>query len=400
MTDLPEDVAPSARLERDSGRMPRWVPRAIALFWIAQLITLVLRATFSRLSNLFVLLLVALFLSLAMEPAANNLAARGWKRGRATITILFGVILALGAFVGAIGTLVGGQIADLLQNTDQYVTRIVTFINDLFGANLDPREVNEQLQDPEGGFQQFIASQSDDALRLSVAALGGLLQAFSAFLFAFYLVADGPRLRRAICSRLRPENQTRVLSVWELAISKTGSYLYSRALLAGLSALFHWIAFTAIGVPAPAALALWVGIISQFIPVVGTYIAGVLPLVIALVNPGTSLVRALAVLIFIIVYQQLENYLFAPRITARTLEIHPAIAFGAALGGAALMGAIGAVLALPAAAMIQVVASEWGGRHEVVESPLTEIVEPAEVKRRLRLRKLEARLRQRKADRT
>ena len=212
-------------------------------------------------------------------------------------------------------------------------------------------------------------------------------------------MADGPRLRRAICSRLRPENQTRVLSVWELAISKTGSYLYSRALLAGLSALFHWIAFTAIGVPAPAALALWVGIISQFIPVVGTYIAGVLPLVIALVNPGTSLVRALAVLIFIIVYQQLENYLFAPRITARTLEIHPAIAFGAALGGAAMMGAIGAVRA-PAAAMIQVVASEWGGRHEVVESPLTEIVEPAEVKRRLRLRKLEARLRQRKADRT
>ena len=70
MTDLPEDVAPSARLEPDGGRMPRWVPRAIALFWLGQLITLVLRSSFSRLSNFFVLLLVAGFLSLAMEPAA------------------------------------------------------------------------------------------------------------------------------------------------------------------------------------------------------------------------------------------------------------------------------------------------------------------------------------------
>jgi predicted PurR-regulated permease PerM len=297
----------------------------------------------------------------------------------------------MGLFVGAIGTLVGGQIADLLQNTDQYVTRIVRFINDAFGTNLDPREVNEQIQDPNGGFQEFIESQRDDALRLSATAVGGLLQAFSALLFAFYLVADGPRLRRWICSRMRPERQEKVLSVWELAITKTGSYLYSRALLAGLSAAFHAVAFTIIGVPAPVALALWVGIISQFIPVVGTYIAGVLPIVIALVNPGSSLWQAIAVFAIIVVYQQLENYVFAPRITARTLDIHPAFAFGAALAGAALMGFIGAILALPAAAMAQAVVSEWGARHEVVESPLTSIVEPAEIKRRIRRRKAEKR---------
>jgi predicted PurR-regulated permease PerM len=259
----------------------------------------------------------------------------------------------------------------------------------MFGTKLDPREVNQQIQDPNGGFQRFIASQRNDALRLSAAALNGLLQAFSTFLFAFYLVADGPRLRRSICSRLRPERQTQVLQVWELAISKTGNYIYSRALLAGLSALFHWIAFTAIGVPAPIALALWVGIISQFIPVVGTYIAGVLPVLITLVNPGTSLVSAIAVLAFIVVYQQVENYLFAPRITARTLEMHPAVAFGAALGGAALMGAIGAILALPAAAMVQAVVSEWGHRHDVVETRLTSIVEPAEIRRRNRRRRAE-----------
>ena len=60
-----------------------------------------------------------------------------------------------------------------------------------------------------------------------------------------------------------------------------------------------------------------------------------------------------------------------PRITARTMEIHPAVAFGSALAGAAVLGAVGAMLALPAAAMAQALSSEWGTRHEVIDDPLT-----------------------------
>jgi predicted PurR-regulated permease PerM len=71
------------------------------------------------------------------------------------------------------------------------------------------------------------------------------------------------------------------------------------------------------------------------------------------------------------VYQQLENYLFAPRITARTLELHPALAFGGALAGAAVLGPVGAILALPAVAMGQALISAWGVRHDVIEDPLT-----------------------------
>jgi predicted PurR-regulated permease PerM len=192
-------------------------------------------------------------------------------------------------------------------------------------------------------------------------------------LFTYYLVADGPRLRRAICSRLRPRHQMQVLNAWELAITKTGGYLYSRALLALLSAFFHWIVFQALGTPAPIPLALWVGLVSQFLPVVGTYLAGVLPVLITFLD---SPLKAAIIVGFIIVYQQIENYLFAPRITARTMELHPAVAFGAALGGAALLGPAGAVLALPAAAMVQALASEWGSRHDVVESQLTSIQRP------------------------
>ena len=79
---------------------------------------------------------------------------------------------------------------------------------------------------------------------------------------------------------------------------------------------------------------------------------------------------------FIVIYQQIENYVFAPRITARTMELHPAVAFGAALAGASLLGAVGAVLALPAAAMMQALAGEWGKRYDVVDSHLTKIPPP------------------------
>ena len=263
-------------------------------------------------------------------------------------------------FVAAIGTLVGSQIAELLTNTERYISRTVNFLNDTFGFNINAQEAIDAFNDPDGAVQQFIEDQQDDALALSVTALGWLLQLFSVILFTFYLVADGPRLRRAICTRLTPDHQERVLQTWELASTKTGGYLYSRALLALLSTLFHWIVFQSVGTAAPIALALWVGIVSQFLPVVGTYIAGVLPVVLTFLD---SPLKALIVLIAIVVYQQIENYVFAPRITARTMQLHPALAFGSALAGAALLGAVGAVLALPAAAMAQALVSELGTRH-------------------------------------
>lgn len=360
-------------------QMPRWVLRAIAIFWVGFMITVLVRGLFSRVDSLLVVLLVSLFVSLAVEPGVNRLAARGWRRGSATMVILLGVLLTFLVFLTAVGTLVASQIADLLSNSEIYVTRTVNFVNDVFNTKIDPQDVIDEINDPNGRIQEFIANQGDRAVRISIAALGVLLQAFSVLLFAFYLVADGPRLRRAICSRLRPARQLRVLEAWELAIDKTGGYLYSRALLGGLSALFHWIVFQAIGTQAPVALALWVGFVSQFLPVVGTYLAGILPVVVTFVD---SPVNALIVLGFIVLYQQIENYLLAPRITARTMELHPALAFGAALAGAAVLGAVGAVLALPAAAMAQALIGASGRRYEVVDSHLVAVRTPTAPRRR------------------
>jgi predicted PurR-regulated permease PerM len=355
--------------------------KAVAIFWLGYILAVVTRSVWASLSALSILLLVSLFLSLAIEPGVNRLASRGWRRGTATALILVGVFVGFLVFVVAIGTLVGQQIATLLGDSEKYVNRTVNFINDKFDTHINASQVITSINDPNGSVQRFIHSQQGKVVDLSVTALGVLVKALSVLLFTFYLVADGPKLRHAICSRLRPDRQRRVLSGWELAIDKTGGYLYSRALLAGLSAFFHWVLFQAIGIQAPVAMALWVGLISQFLPVVGTYIAGALPVVVQFVD---SPPKALIILIFVILYQQVENYFLLPRITARTMDLHPAIAFGSAIAGGAVLGAVGAVLAIPAAAMAQAVISNFGERHEVIDTHLTTMEPGRHVARRSR----------------
>ena len=350
-----------------SAKMPKWVPRAILLFWAGFIATLVVRELFHQLTDFLILLLISLFFALAIEPAVNRLAARGWSRGSATSLMLLSVFVAVISFGAAIGTLVATQAQDLFDNREQYVTDTVDFLNDTFGTSIDSQNWIESISDPNGSVQNFFENQQDRVVDVSLGALSGLLQVFSIILFAFYLIADGPRLRRTICSRLSADKQKTVLAVWNLAVQKTGGYIYSRALLAVVSAFFHWIVFQSIGTPAPVALAVWVGLISQFLPVVGTYLAGVLPVLLAFLD---SPIKALIVVVFIAVYQQLENFLLAPKITAQTLELHAAVAFGAAIAGGAILGPIGAVLALPFAAMVQGIVGNWGRRFEIIDDPL------------------------------
>ena len=311
-------------------RLPRWVVPAVVVFWSGFLGRLAVRFFWGKLSGLFVLVAISVFLSLALEPGVNRLARRGWRRGSATALLLFGVLAMFLVFVGAIGTLVGSQIADLLSNSEQYITDTVDTINDTFGTNLDAQEVIDDFNDPDGAVQEFIRDQQDNVVR---AVRRRPRRAAAAVLRAAVHVLPRRRRTEAAPGDLQPADPGPPgAGAGDLGAGrhKTGGYLYSRALLALISAVFHWIVFQSLGTAAPVALALWVGIVSQFLPVVGTYLAGVLPVLLTFLD---SPVKALIVLIAIVVYQQIENYLFSPRITARTMELHPALAFGAALGG-------------------------------------------------------------------
>jgi predicted PurR-regulated permease PerM len=347
--------------------MPRWVPRLILT------VTLVVVGLFAAyhmlraVRTLLVLLLISFFLSIALEPGVNWLNRKGWRRGWATGAIFLVFVLVIGLFIGLMVPLVVDQIARFIDNVPAYVDRLSEWAAKL-GIDFSSERLRAALTNLESDLGSFAADIAGGIFGVGTALLGTVMQILTVALFTFYMTADGPRLRRAVLSMLPAARQREVLWAIDVAIDRTGGYFYSRALLAGISSALAWAAFTIIGVPFPLALALWMGIVSQFVPVLGTYIGGVLPLLVALIE---SPPKALAVLGYVLVYQGIENYLLAPRITAKTMELHPAVAFGAAFAGGSLLGVSGALMALPVAATIQALIGAYMHRHEVVDSPLT-----------------------------
>lgn len=333
------------------------------------LLAQVAAAAASRLRAIIILLLLSLFLSFAMEPAVQWLHQRGLRRGLGTaIVFVIGGLLG-GGFVLAMSGLVSDQVRSLSASAP---TLLADLSNQAAG-------LPEGLAGP---VAEFLTEQADtlpdrladvagllgrSALGISTTIVGAIFTTLTVTLLTFYLVADGPRLRWQLSRRLDAERQREFMHIWELAIHKTGGYVYSRLLLAIVSAIVHVVAFGALDLRYAAALGVWMGIVSSVIPVVGLYIAGTLPVLVAIANPGTSTV---GILLVIVAYQQIENYLVQPKITKHTLALHPALAFVAVLTGAALLGPVGALLALPATAIVAALVTAYAEEHEVLEHGL------------------------------
>ncbi|HET9723887.1 MAG TPA: AI-2E family transporter [Actinomycetota bacterium] len=371
----PVPILDPPRRDDDNERMPRWIPRLLLLVVLTYFLALLALAAFRQLRDLILWLVAALFLSFALEPAVNWLAAKGWRRGTATTVVILGLALVMLVAVAAMVPLVVDQVQELIRRVPGWLDQISVYTKDWFDVELTGEKILKQVTEA----QQNVAQLASNVASVGQFILGLIFQVLTIGLFTFYLVADAPRFRRAVCSVLPPRRQHEILAAWEIAVDKTGGYLYSRLLLAAISSLVAFFVLSVLGVPFAIPLALFLGFVSQFIPVIGTYIAAAVPLLVALLeDPWT----ALFFLIYVIVYQQIENYLLAPRITARTMALHPAVAFFAALAGGSISGLLGAFMALPAAAIIQATISTYMTRHEVVESELTreqveEVVEEA-----------------------
>lgn len=272
--------------------------------------------------------------------------------------VLFGAITIFGF---AIGSVLATQITELVETAPDTIENLEGWLQRNVSEDVDLSDVSDNFVEV-GGLGDQLTSVAGNLVGFGSTAVGLLFDLFTLGLFTFYLAADGPKFRRTVCSIFPPSRQVTVNRIWDLGVEKTGGYILSRSILAMISAFVHWMAFVALGVPSPLALAMWMGVVSQFIPVVGSYLAGALPVLISTLDRP---ITGLWVLIVVIVYQQIENYVFAPRITAQTMEIHPAVAFGSVIAGSAMLGPVGALLALPASATIQGFLSTYLNYYEV-----------------------------------
>ena len=313
--------------------------------------------------NFIFLLLLSWLFAIAMEPAVSALARKGWKRGLATGLVLFGVIAFAIAFITLFGSVLFSQAASLVSAFPNLVTDIVDWLNKTFTLNLDPKTIIDQLNVTPGQIANWAGSFAGGIVGVVTALVGGLFQLLTFMLFAFYFAADGPKIRRLIASWLKPSSQKVVVTTWDIAVAKTGGFVVSKVFLALVSATAHSLFFAAIGIPYWLPMGLITGITSQFIPTIGTYLGILIPTLFALFNDPMD---AFYIVIFAGIYQQVENYLLAPRVSRLTMNIHPAIAFGSVILFANLFGAVGAIISVPLAAALVAVIDTYGKRYELI----------------------------------
>ena len=358
------DVTGAARSRaRPAVVVPSVRQAALALF-LGAFAVLTALWLLRELRGLLVLVLFSLFLGFALEPAVTALVRRGWPRGRATGLVFLAFLLVTGTLAYLAVRLVVDQAQVLVEQLPGYGRQAAAFAEEELGVEISA----QNLTQIGGRLGDFGAQVAGNAIGFGTSAFGMFIQVLTVLTLTYYFVADGPRMRRALCSVLPPARQREVLRVFEIAIARTASYVYYRTALAVLSTVVHGIAFAVLDVPFALSMAVWVGIVSQFVPTVGTYLAATLPLLLTLADsPG----RAPAVLGFIVVYQQVENLLISPPLSARTMRVHPSVGLSAALAGVALIGPIGAILALPFVATVQAFVGTYVRRHEVVADDLT-----------------------------
>jgi predicted PurR-regulated permease PerM len=385
--EVVDPVRPSADRDRPqvaadatAAEVPPWVGRAVWRgIWqliAAVLITLALLWAARQASDLLRYLVLAQLLAFGLEPAVIWLhERRGWRRGRAT-GLLLAAILALFVLLGAgMVAVLAGQVDEAAEQVSVWIDRLNAYTQEQFGTTVVSSESAAQSEQATEHAVDYLQEHAGALLGAVAGLVGAVFALFTLGLFTYYFTAYGPQIRRALLSRMPPDRQRRALWAWNTAIEKTGGYLYSRGLLALINGGLMYVTLRLVGVPYALALSIFVGVVAEFIPIVGTYVAGAVPVLVALAAVGV--VAALIVLAEILVYQQLENYVLSPRISQKTMELNAGIAFAAAMAGGAIGGFIGAFFALPIAAIVQAFLSTYSRRYELVDSELTRLDTPA-----------------------
>lgn len=311
-------------------------------------------------------ILMAWFTSIAMEPAIRRLSPY-MSRGKAASLVMVAVAVFLVVFLVAFGRLFVEQIAAVVRLLPDLVQQAIDWANRTFSTSYSIEGILESIRltpDQAAKYANDVLGGVLGLLGLLGSVVAGLFGVFTFVLLTFYFAADGPRLRLWIASLLPARMQEVFVAAWDLTTVKTGGYVSARVVLAAINGGSSALVFLAIGMPSWLALGIWTGLVAQFVPTIGTYISIVLPVLVGLLSPSPWI--GLAALAWAIVYQQVENLTIEPRISARAVNVHPAVAFASVLLGTALFGVAGALVSIPVVAVMLALLDIFGHRHELL----------------------------------
>lgn len=311
-------------------------------------------------------LVIAAFLALAAAGPVNFLS-RYMKRGFAiTITYILIISIPLGLIAG-ITPSVANQVENLINEAPQYASDVEDLVqsSDLLQGLDKKYKVVTNLKEGANDLPKRLPDAAGTLKDLGVGFLNSIFAGLTILVLSIFMVGGGPRWARQFIESQRPEHAERIERTLKRIADAVGNYVAGAIIQATLAGVSAFIVLTILGVPFAAPLALVVAFF-DLIPVVGASIAGVaVGLLTLFVNfPVATIVWA----IFVIGYQQIENYLIQPQIQKRASKIEPFTVLVAVLFGTALFGIIGAVLAIPTAAAIQITISEWRDYRASIEA--------------------------------
>ncbi|TQM62867.1 putative PurR-regulated permease PerM [Humibacillus xanthopallidus] len=315
--------------------------------------------------DLIFTVLMSLFAAIAMAPGVDRLA-KHMRRGAATGLVMGAFAVFVVLFLAAFGKLFVDQVVQLLLYVPKLVDGTLEWVNSSFSMSLTRDNVLSSVGLTPDKLAAAAEKAGMSALGFLGSTLGALFSVFTFGMFIFYLSAQMPQFERWVGSLFPARAQPVAQKVWTITAEKTGGYIASRLILAGINAATTAIVFIIIGMPYWLALALWTGIVAQFVPTIGTYISIILPVAVGLLTP-TPWIGVIA-LVWAVLYQQVENLFIEPKISSKAVDVNPAVSFGAVLLGAALFGVAGAFLAVPVIAMLLSLADIYGKRYELLPS--------------------------------
>lgn len=300
--------------------------------------------------DVLVLIGLALFLAIGLEPAVSGLARHKFPRWAAVITVLVAGLAVVGGFLAA-------AIPPLARQATQFVTQAPIMLSQLQNHNSILGQLNDRLHVQ----QRLQQALSGDASSLFNGLLGAgqvvvsaLASALILVVLTMYFVADLPRIRATLYRLVPHSRRPRAILLGDEIFAKVGGYVLGNLLISLISGGLTFVFLVIVGVPYPLLLSIFVAIL-DLVPVIGSTIAGV---VVCLVALSVSLPVCLATIGFFLIYRLVEDYLLVPRIFGRVVKVPALVTVVAVLLGGALLGIVGALVAIPAAAALLLLARE------------------------------------------
>ncbi|WP_186315973.1 AI-2E family transporter [Catellatospora sichuanensis] len=326
----------------------RW---AVAASCGIALVGVVLAAVWS-VRGILVLVLVSLFVAVSLDPAVRWLVRHRIRRPYA-VTIILVVVAALIALVLA------GIGPPLVRQAGQLTSDLPAHIQDLDERSRAFRELSARygLGDR---LNELVASVPErvgtSLLSLFRTFLGVLAAALTVLVLSLYFLADMPRLRRRVQLMAPDRQRERARRIVDVVVDKVGSYMIGNLLISVIAGVIAYVGLLVLGIPFALPLALVVAV-TDLIPLVGATLGTAVCGLVAALTSGLW-PAAIGIVIWLLIYQQIENYVIVPKVMKQSLDMPALAVLLASLLGAGLLGLVGALMAIPIAATVKTVLVE------------------------------------------